>query len=290
MPAHIYARTGDYEQGATANVAAVKADLAYIERTGTQGSMYDMMYFTHNLHFLSQACAMEGNSKCALENVNRMVEHVAPEVKAMPMLEWFLAWQPLMMARFQQWDAILKLPSPDSALTMDTAAWHYARGVAFLSKRQGPQAQAELDALTTLAANTPADLPYGLNTAKNVLAVAIEVLAGKLAAANGDAPAAIAHYRKAVAAQDLLNYDEPPDWYYPVRETLGAALLAQGDAASAEGVFREDLARNPRNGRSLYGLHKSLQAQQHDAAAAWVQLQFNDAWTKADVQPNLAVY
>jgi tetratricopeptide (TPR) repeat protein len=173
---------------------------------------------------------------------------------------------------------------------MDTAAWHYARGLAFLSKGRKPQAQAELDALTTLAANTPPDLPYGLNTAKKVLAVATEVLAGKVAAANGDKNAALAHYRKGIKEQDQLNYDEPPDWYYPVRETLGAALLAQGDAAGAEAAFREDLARNPRNGRSLYGLEMALEAQKRASDAAWVQMEFSDAWAKADVQPNLAEY
>ena len=290
MPSHIYARTGDFQMAAMANAQAVKADLAYIERTGTQGSMYDMMYFTHNLHFLAQACSMEGNEKCAIEASQQMAAHVASGVKQMPMLESFLTWQPFMLARFQQWDAILALPSPDASLTMDSAAWHYARGLAYLGKGQKAQAQAELDALQQIAAKTPADMPFGLNNAKNVLAVGIDVLAGKIAAANGDGTAAVAHYRTAVAAQDQLNYDEPPGWYYPVRETLGAALLAQGDAAGAEAVFREDLLLNPRNGRSLYGLHKALEAEKRTSDAAWVKVQFDEAWAYADVQLDLAEY
>ena len=90
--------------------------------------------------------------------------------------------------------------------------------------------------------------------------------------------------------QDGLVYDEPPAWYYPVRETLGAALLASGDAAGAEAVFREDLQQNPRNGRSLYGLAKALAAQNKTAESSWVQEQFKVAWTQADVRPNLAEY
>ena len=97
-------------------------------------------------------------------------------------------------------------------------------------------------------------------------------------------------YRKAIVQQDKLAYDEPQDWYYPVRETLGAALLTNGNASEAEMIFREDLKQNPRNGRSLYGLSKALAAQNKSTDAAWVQKQFEAAWTQADVQPNLAQY
>ena len=92
MPAHIYQRTGDFDQAAAANIAAIKAERAYVERTDTQGSLYDMMYYTHNLHFLVMACSMQGNSKCALETADAMTKHVEPSVRQMNMLEGFLAW------------------------------------------------------------------------------------------------------------------------------------------------------------------------------------------------------
>lgn len=290
MPSHIYARTGDYDLAAAANVAAVKADRAYIERTGTQGSIYDMMYFSHNLHFLATACSMEGNAACAIGNANQLAEHVMPGVKQMPMLEDFLSWQPFMLARFGQWDAIMKQPMPDASQPVNSAAWHYARGLAYANKRDAQSLAAETKAVSDIVDKLPADRPYGLNSAKPVLTIAVEVLDGKLAAVNGDSSAAIGHYGNAIALQDQLNYDEPADWYYPVRETLGAALLSNGDASAAEAVFREDLVRNPRNGRSLYGLWKALEAQQRVSEAAWAKLQFDQAWTHADVQPNLAEY
>jgi Flp pilus assembly protein TadD len=290
MPSHIYQRTGDFDKAAAANVAAIKADRGYVERTNTQGSMYDMMYFTHNLHFLVMACSMQGNSKCAIDTANDMAKHVAPGVKEMNMLEWFLAWQPFTLVRFHQWNEILALPAPDPSLTMDSAAYHYARGMAFLAKGDKQQAQAERKAVAAIIDKTPEEAPYGLNHAKPVLLVAAAVLDGKIAAANGDKTAAADFYRKAIAQQDQLNYDEPQDWYYPVRETLGAALFNDGDAAGAEAVFRADLERNPRNGRSLYGLSKALEAQKKATEAAWVQSQFKVAWAQADVQPNLAEY
>ena len=82
--------------------------------------------------------------------------------------------------------------------------------------------------------------------------------------------------------QDGLAYNEPPDWYYPVRESLGGALLRDGQAAEAEKVFRDDLARNPRNGRSLFGLWQSLKAQNKTADAEWAHTEFEAAWKNAD--------
>ncbi|HEX6893627.1 MAG TPA: hypothetical protein VF146_00040, partial [Bryobacteraceae bacterium] len=85
------------------------------------------------------------------------------------------------------------------------------------------------------------------------------------------------------AIQDALVYDEPPGWYYPVRESLGAALLTSGDGAAAESVFREGLRRSPNNGRMLFGLLESLKAQKKSEAAQWVQREFDSAWRGADI-------
>ena len=84
--------------------------------------------------------------------------------------------------------------------------------------------------------------------------------------------------------QDGLNYMEPPPWYYPVRQSLGAVLLAAGRAKEAETVYREDLRRNRENGWSLYGLARSLRAQKRNEEAAAVETRFRKAWAAADVQ------
>jgi hypothetical protein len=117
-----------------------------------------------------------------------------------------------------------------------------------------------------------------LNSVESVLKVAGAILSARIAAAGGDRAGAIEHWRRAVAAQDALAYDEPPAWYYPVRESLGAALLASGQAAEAESVFREDLRRNARSGRSLFGLMESLKAQKKSSDAEWVRKQVEEAW------------
>jgi len=127
-----------------------------------------------------------------------------------------------------------------------------------------------------------------LNSTKDVFGLAAHVLAARLAAAQGKKDEIIMRWRRAVELQDALNYSEPPSWYYPVRESLGAALLAAGRAEDAEKVFREDLAKNPRNPRSLFGLGESLKAQKKDADAAWVERQFKEAWKNADTTLRLS--
>jgi Tfp pilus assembly protein PilF len=116
------------------------------------------------------------------------------------------------------------------------------------------------------------------NKAKDIMKIAEDVLGAKIALAKKDSAGAISMLRDAVAIQDKLNYGEPPDWFYPVRENLGAALLMNGDAAGAEKVFRDDLERNPRNPRSLFGLQQALLQQKRDYDAGFVQKQFEASW------------
>lgn len=105
-----------------------------------------------------------------------------------------------------------------------------------------------------------------------------------------NAAASLPHWQRAVELQDHLVYDEPPACFYPVRESLGAALLRAGRPAEAEAVFREGLYRSPRNGRMLFGLVESLRAQGKDHAAAMVATGFESAWSRADVKLRLEDY
>ncbi|MGD0695276.1 MAG: hypothetical protein ABSB82_10520 [Terriglobia bacterium] len=284
MPAHIYERTGFYADAAKANEAGAAADRAYVDSTGQHDSLYAMMYYSHNLHFLAMAASMQGNFARARAAGEQLAANVGPGVKAMPMLEWFLPFPTYMLVRFNRWDGIAKLPAPDASLGIATAAWHYARGIAFAAKGEAAKAQVERQALAAATEKQPADAMYGYNSARIVLGLALEVLKARIAAAQGDRKASIEHWRKAVAIEDGLNYDEPTDWYYPVRESLGAALFLDGNRTEAEKVFRDDLDRNPRNPRSLFGLLETLKAENKTADAEWVRQEFGQAWKNADVE------
>jgi len=287
MPAHIYMRTGDYVAAEKSNAVAADVDREFIRATGAQG-MYPAMYYTHNLHFGSAAACMAGRHAQAKRSADALFAVALPGVAEMPMLEGFLL-QPIFVAlRFQQWDEIRKMPDPGPRLPLLRAMWLYARAMAAAAAGDVKKAETLREAFAVARDGLPAAMPAGpQNTAAGIFAVASHVLDARIAAARGDRPAAIASWRSAVAAEDALAYDEPPPWYYPTRESLGAALLADGQAAEAERVFRDDLEIRPRNGRALYGLWKSLEAQKKAADAAWAQAQFDVAWKDADTKVRL---
>src|ERR1051326_2179869 len=185
--------------------------------------------------------------------------------------------------------AFSRLPRRPATPKVTTSYWHFARGMALASTGKLAQAEAEYKALTGIRDATPEDAVFSMpfnNKTRDVLGIAANVLGAKIAAEKKDSTGAIAMLRDAVKFQDGLKYGEPPDWFFPVREVLGGELLASGNSAEAEKIFREDLSRNPRNPRSLFGLREVLKAQQRAYDAQFVDKQFKAAWRgpKTDLQ------
>lgn len=281
MPAHLYMRVGRYADATMANEHAAHTDQAYLADRQPKGAY--PFYLFHNLDFLRAATVMEGRSVEALENAQALAAQVTPEVaRQVGQAEMALPMPALVMARFGHWGDVLAVPAPPADLRYATGMWHYARGLALAGSGRYPQAAMELDSLRNIAASTAGNRMLGFHRAKDLLEVAHHALAGELALRQGRAAQAIPHLEAAVRLQDALRYDEPPPFYYPVRQSLGAALLAAGRAADAEGVYQDDLRRNPNNGWSLYGLGEALRAQMKDDAD--VRRQLAAAWARADVQ------
>ena len=290
MPGHVYIRTGDFDAAVKTNELAAAADRAYLQASGSQG-MYGAMYYSHNLHFIAACAGMNGNYAEARKAAGMLAEHVGPYVKDIPPLEGFMTVPLAVEVRFQKWDEILNLPQPNAAMKTTTIYWHFARGMALAAKGKLQEAEAEHRLVSEAAEKTPPDQVFAMpvnNKTKDVLNIATNVLGAKIALARQDSTNAIAMLRRAVAIQDSLNYDEPPDWFYPVRESLGAVLLLSGNAAEAEKVFREDLERNPRNPRSLFGLSEALRAQNRAYDAQFVDKQFQSNWKGADIKLKVA--
>jgi tetratricopeptide (TPR) repeat protein len=282
MPAHIYARTGNHAGAAKANQAGAEADRAYL-KTAPAGGIYGMAYFTHNLAFLADSHMMQGRFADARQAAQELATQMAPHQSMMPMAESMAITPVSVLLRFARHDDVLKLPVPSSPVAH---AWlRFARGVALAATGKTGEAVAERALLTPAIARVPDEMRFGgggFESAKSILAIAGTVLDARIAWAEGKRDESIATWTRAVAAADKVAYDEPPIWFYPVRESLGSALLQSGKAAEAERVFREDLVRNPRNARSLFGLHLSLVKQGKAADAAWVKRQFDEAWKHAD--------
>ena len=283
MPSHIYIRVGNNDAAARANEEAADVDRAYIKRTGAAG-MYPAMYYSHNLHFALEAYNRMGRFELARQKAKQLEQNVRGHIKDMPMLEGFLPSVIFVELRFNRWDEALKVPAPAKDAPVTNVFWHFARGVAFAGKGKVAEAERERAQFASTAKNTPGETPFGLNTAASVFKIAAHALDARIAEARRGRRAAIEHWRQAVAAHDALNYDEPPGWYYPVRESLGAALLLAGKAAEAENVFRKDLELNPHNGRSLFGLAESLKKQGKTQDALSVRKEFEAAWKNADTK------
>lgn len=283
MPAHIWLVLGDWELAATLNERAAEMDRRYFAATNVTGAYNG--YYIHNLHFVLYAREMQGRKSDALKAAAEMSKGMAPMAAAMPeMMDGFSAVPWLAQVRFGEWDTILKLPQPAASQPLNTVIWHYLRATAMAAKGDRTKAASEEAAFEEARAKIGPDRPFGNNKASDVLAVASASLAARMAPSAGES---LPHWQRAVQLQDTLTYDEPPAWYYPSRESLGAALIRAGRAPEAEMVLREGVRRSPKNGRMLFGLLESLKAQNKAEAAANVQRELDAAWQKADVRLSL---
>src|SRR5258708_39023452 len=216
-----------------------------------------MWYDRANLRFVAMCAAMNGNYLESKGGAQMLAANVGPHVKEMPPLEGFMTVPLAVEVRFHKWNEILRAPRPDASMQTATVFWHFARGVALAGTGKLEEAEAEHKLVAEAEEKTPPDAIFQMpinNKTKDILKIAENVLGAKISLAKNDMDATVNQLRAAVAVQDSLKYDEPQDWFYPVRESLGAVLLKIGDNAGAEEVFRADLGRNLRNPRSLFGL------------------------------------
>jgi tetratricopeptide (TPR) repeat protein len=251
--------------------------------------LYPVAYYPHNYHFLAFAATMAGQSATAIDAARRVVGALPSEVALMvPFLETVPAYVHLALVSFGRWDDVLAEPMPAAELRTANGMAHYARGVALAANERATDAAVALDSLRAIADQSLAERGEGGATA--LLQIAVHSLMGEIATRGGRPAEGAPHFRIAARLEDGLPYDEPPPWYYPVRHSLGKSLLAAGQAGQAEAVFREDLAKFPANGWSLFGLAQSLEAQGKTAEAGAVRAQFEEAWATADVSLAAARY
>jgi tetratricopeptide (TPR) repeat protein len=291
MPAHIYLRLGRYADASLANELAAAADESYIHQCKAQG-FYPATYYPHNIHFLWYSATMEGRSSKAIEAAGRIYD-VLPldQVDEFMEVEYFVPIPLLASARFGQWDQILAENAPPASWAYASAMWHYTRGLAYVAHHELEKAGSELGALEAIIADEALqarEIPFLLGVSNS--AIARDELAARIELARGNTERGIDLLRAAVKKEDALPYVEPPYWYYPIRQRLGAALLETGSAADAETVYRRDLELHPRNGWSLFGLTQSLRAQGNEAEAVVVAERFTAIWQAADIELTNSVF
>ena len=277
MPAHIYSRTGEYARAIQSNQRAVEADVASARATG--GSDEQRMYYHHDLESLAVAAGFAGRFAVAHHAGTAAASHQ----QFSPVLGFVLL-------RFNRWEDALRLPPPATGARPDPLWYRFIRSVAHARLGQVSQATAERDRFRQLARDLSPDTIYRQNNATLVVDVFAAILDARLAAARGEDAVAIASWARAVKAQDRLEYHEPPAVYYPARESLGAARVRARQFAQAEAAFRDDLVRNPRNPRSLFGLWQTLVALGRREEADVTKRLFDAAWAGSDITLSLADY
>lgn len=290
MPAHIYSRVGRWADAAEANVRAIEADRRYRELSPRQG--FYSVYMAHNRHFLSWAAQMEGRSEVALRAAREMIANFPEDFvrESAFFADGYMNVELETLMRFGRWEELLSVPEPPDYLPITRAFRHFARGTAFAALgrlEEADRAQADFRAAVGRVTD---EMIVGNNPARLVLAIAEHQLAGEILNRRGDVDGAVRELREGARLEDTLRYNESPDWLLPVRHALGAVLVRAKRWSEAEAAYREDLARNPENGWSLWGLARALRAQERIAEAGAVEARFRRAWKRADVSLESTCY
>lgn len=279
MPSHIYYRIGRYKDSLETNVKAVEADEEYFSEVDAR-NIYRFGYYPHNVHFVMVSAQLAGDKETALSLVDKLDSIVTDaSLDNVPWAHPIKVAPYFALAQFGDADRILALSEPDDRYPYVKAMWHYARGTAYVVQGKLDKAEAESAAITRLTEN--ADFSMLTNNAVpayETIDIAQLVLQGRIAQTRKQYDNAIAKLEKAVGLQDALPYTEPPFWYYPVRQTLGATLLMAGKAEDAERVFMESLMDAPNNGWALFGLMKAQKAKGDKTAAKQSKSLFKKAW------------
>ncbi|HRD54930.1 MAG TPA: hypothetical protein PLC42_00890 [Parachlamydiaceae bacterium] len=281
MPSHIYILVGNYHEASLANQAAIAADLSYIKYYGLDG-IYPLHYLSHNYFFLVRALSMEGKYRSALKTAQELEDFYAPHFKSMPELEYYLFAKLSVLLRFHKWKEILELPKPAAGTSVTEALWHFARGMAFAGLFDKQNALKEQSNFFDIQSQVSKDTVFGFNPVKSIFDIANLLLKAKITKLDSNFKEEITFLEEAIKIQDGLNYNEPPDWYFSVRENLGGAFLQNDQPKEAEAIFRKDLNHHPRNGRSLFGLLLSLKKQKREADSYFVEKEFEEAWKYSD--------
>ncbi|HMA15312.1 MAG: tetratricopeptide repeat protein [Bacteroidota bacterium] len=280
MPTHIYTRIGRYGDSMAVNRDAVGADEAFLQQAGAAASpLYRYGYYPHNVHFLMVSAQMAGVAGDVLSSADKLAAVTSDELSQE--LGWVQAIKTAPYAAHAQFSdpaTILALPDPGDRFPFVKGFWHYARGVAHAAAGDAVSAAAELsDVERIIGEGDLSGLEAQYVPARAILGIAKHVLEARIEQSRRDYAAAEHHLREAVALEDGMPYMEPPFWYYPVRQTLGAVLLQQGRAAEAAAVFEQALQKAPRSGWVLWGLMQA-QTAAGDGAAAATKAAFEKTW------------
>ncbi|HEX4958222.1 MAG TPA: hypothetical protein VFV46_08605 [Lacibacter sp.] len=295
MPSHIYLRTGNYAKGVTVNTNAVNSYQQYTQLFAPVTGA-DFLYIIHNLHMKTNNAMMMGNEATAVAAALETQQSIPKDYLSIPpplgsYIQYIYMTPVLVHVRFGNWNELLQVPKPDAAQVYATLLYHFGRGMALANTDQLAQAKTELGAMEVLMKDSSLAVPFTpFSPAIDGAVVAAQLVKGTIALKENKFNEAITAYEKAVEVDDAIVYNEPRDWMLNSKHFLGNAYLQAGNGAKAQAVFERDLVYNNENGWALLGLHKAFVLQKKRKEAAAVNTRFQKAFSRADVQPQAAVF
>jgi tetratricopeptide (TPR) repeat protein len=280
MPSHIYYRVGRYLDALKDNKTAVDVDEKYLNDAKAPMGVYRLGYYPHNVHFVMASAQLAGDGQTVIAAADKLRQLIPDEAaRGIAMVQPVKAAPYFAHAQFSTPETILALPDPGDAIPYIKAMWLYARGVALAQRRDSAGAAAAADAIGTIERTADFKLLKESNVpAQEVLRIAQTLILARIAQANSDYRTAVVRFARAAALQDALPYTEPPYWYYPIRQSLAAALLQAGRYAEAEQQFQRALTRAPANGWSYYGLAELYKARGNTDAARKAEADLSKTW------------
>lgn len=294
MATHIDVLCGDYQNVVARNLAAAKVDDRFKAYAGAAN--FYALYRIHNLHFALYGAMFIGQKQTALNAAIRLRGEVPDEVvRVYPdLFETFVAALPHVYIRFGMWAETLDLDLPEDTelYTTTNALILYARAVALANLGRHDEALEAKAAFDAAYAAVPEERMLFNNSARDVLAVAEQMMLGEVAFKAGRQAEGLDHLRQSVALDDNLAYEEPWSWPQPSRHALGALLMESGEYEEAEAVYRADLgldgklprpSQHPRNVWALHGFHECLQRRGETVERAHIKALLDQAVARADI-------
>src|SRR5215813_7882374 len=280
MPSHIYYRVGRYLDALKDNKTAVEVDEKYLADAKAPMGVYRLGYYPHNVHFVMASAQLAGDGQTVIAAAEKLRQLIPDQAaRGIAMVQPVKAAPYFAHAQFSTPETILALPDPGDAIPYIKAMWLYARGVALAARHDYTGATAAANAIETLERNSDFKLLKESNVpAPEVFRIARTLITARVAQGKGDKRTAVAQFTQAAELQDALPYTEPPYWYYPIRQSLAAALLQAGRYGEAKQQFELALRRAPSNGWSYYGLAELYKARGNAAAARKAEADLSRTW------------
>lgn len=288
MPSHIYIRTGEYHKGTLANIAAVKADSTYVTKCHAQG-VYPLAYYPHNYHFMAATATLEGNSQWAMIGANKVSSHIHPDImkaEGWGTLQHYYVIPYYVAVKLGKWDNILSRKLETFNLNYPEAIKHYAEGMAYLNTNNMNAAKEKLIELEVISKDESLKRVtiWEINTTFDLVHIARLVLKAEILAKEELFNESISLLNEAIAIEDALNYNEPPDWFFSVRHILGAVQIDAGKYNDAIETYVEDLKRLPKNGWAQQGLKRAYKKLNDLENLSRVEALINESWSTSDIQ------